>query len=331
MIDPHHLREAWAGLEAPVGGIELATIEVELAPGRAVYVGRDSENRIHLLASASGQRAIRPDRSSRGVVLVGQPLEVDGHRRLFVDLVCVAADLQLVFEQLAVDICERITRTDESPATCIRAALGEWRDLLRGHGGGPEYGEVIGLRGELEVARRLALMDPESVVRAWTGPTGTVHDFQAGRTVIEVKTSTAQSGSAVRIHGLRQLDPPPEQDLYVWFFRIMEDDTSEGIQNVVEDLLRLNVSRDGLLALLEATGYEHEDPRGWEGSFRIESSAIWRIGESFPGLRESRIGAARVAGISDVSYVIELEAGGAPLEVRETERVLRLMADAAGG
>ncbi len=327
MIDHSELHLAWSGLPVPTKGRELETVEITLGhDGRSVFLARDAHDRVHVLVSCGNRSKIASDRSSRGVMLVGQPLDIEGDRRLFADLVCVDRGLQPIFEQLAADICGRISTGEFEPFDCLKRTLAEWRDFLRGRGLGPEYSKIIGLRGELELVRRIALIDPEEALTSWVGPSGAMHDFQQGPVVMEMKTTTAQSGCVVHIHGLRQLDPPPNQDLYLWLLRILPDDTAEGISDVVDDLLSIGVPRDKLMSMLELLGYRHDDPAGWEGSFRIGSSAVWHVHDEFPGIRDSRLPQEHLSGISDLTYSIDLDAGGTPLKPSRVEAILRSIA-----
>lgn len=319
----------WAAVDVPDGSGEVLTNATSIHVNDGfVRVGIDSSGCKHLLVPC-GTGEFRQDRRSRGVALVRQTLVVEGVETQFADLVCIEVQLEAAFVELVDDIGRRIGERPEDAVSVMSETLREWRELLRYSGSKVDRSAVIGLRGELEVLRSIASRGSANDVSIWRGPLGEPFDFMRGSTILEVKTTVAQDGHNVQIHGLQQLDPPDESELALAFVRLRPDDLGESVPAVVDDLYALGVDREQLDRCLDAVGYRFELRDTWSEAFKVVEMQIWIVGDEFPGIRSSRISSSALSGVSDIQYAINLDAGGPPLGVQAQTAFLDRFAESA--
>ena len=308
-----NLNLAWLDMTSPVASGELHTREFAVATNNGqVRIGLDDAGRRHLLVPA-GNYHIEADKRSRGVLIVNQLLMVDRVETTFVDIVCVYTSLETVFTEFVSDALRRIAASPEHPIPAVTKCLMEWRRLLGRDTSAHSVWEVIGLRGELEILRTVALQNPGIIVSGWRGPTGGTFDFQNGELTIEVKATTAQQGNIIHVHGLQQLDPGTNQHLHIALVRLQENDLGESVGDVVRDLLELGVARELLMQKLEKAKFYPDAEEEWRGRYRVVEIEVWRVDDTFPGLRKSRIAERQLDGVIDVNYELDLSAGGPPI------------------
>lgn len=306
----------WQLLEPPDTSTSVRTrttsVSTESGP---IRIGLDSTRRRHLLLPVESVADVVADRSSRGILLIGQRLEVDEELRDFADLVCLDPLLNDVFHELSLDICRRIQQLPDTPLAVVGTALGEWRELLRASNQGVPWSKVVGLFGELEMLHRCAQVQPLAALSAWRGPTGGTYDFQRDDLVMEVKTTTAHLGNVVTIHGPDQVDPPAGLRLHVCVMGITPDDTGVSVVELVEDIRRLGVPADEFADLLSKVGYTNEQGTPWHDRFRVARLAIWRVDDDFPGVRRSDLPAGRLDGVRELVYSLDLDAARSSLDL----------------
>ena len=317
MLTSADLELAWLSLERPQSKLEtsFADLNVETQYG-SVCVGLDSDGaRILMVPNRGGD--VEDHVIASGLAIAEQGRLVGGRETSFADLYCNKSELHSVFSEFAADLARRFadqkgeTELDE-PFDVIMACVREWRGLL---GSAPAVEKpkqaIIGLRGELEMLRILARNSSAQALPNWRGPTGSTFDFQHGRQRLEVKTTTAQQGSEVTIHGLQQLDPVEESQLYISLVRLQEDPAGETILDVVQSLIDAGVDREELYGLLARVEFHEQQAELWPGAYRIVGPPqVWFVDEGFPGLRLSEVDAR---GIRNVEYQLELDSGGLPL------------------
>ncbi len=316
------LRSMWESLPVPLEGGVIATVPsgVITAAGEVV-MGRDTRGNVHLLVPV-GSGDVPTDNRSRGVILIGQPLDTGGTDRLYADLVCVEPGLIRVFAEFCADVLERLPDLEDEygAAGAIARMLDEWRELLRA-APAPELGPVVGLVGELEVLERIARVAPERALDLWGGSAGDVYDFQGSGDAIEVKTSTSHEGLFVEIHGPDQLDPPPDLSLYLHYVRVREDAAAPTLAERISGIVDLGVPwselRRSLVERGLSTGGEWERRR-----YRVVETRTWEVDAGFPGVRRSGLAPSALNGVDRLTYRLDLAAGGQPLAASEVEAVI---------
>jgi len=245
----------------------------------------------------------------------------------FLDLTCLAAELDGVFGEVADEIVRRIAEGDGAVKACV-STLGEFRMLLVPRQSKVRKQEIIGLIGELLLLEELLAIDGDAC-RLWRGPLGERHDFRAGGLAIEVKTSSRAGSEIMRVTSIDQLLEPSDGELCV--FRYTLEESSNGALSVGSLFGRLTgkvgdpMDLRSLLARLDCPDPRSED---WNGcSFDIEDRRAYRVTESFPRIvPRSLVAGGLPVGVGAVGYDIDLAAArDALLAPEDRQEFLRRM------
>lgn len=305
-----------------LSGSRLLTRPVGLSiGGRDVLVALDSSNEKHLLIPISGTTGV-DDHSSRGVTLGLRILRVGGLDLAFADMHCRIPQLDLVFERLIEDVLARLANTRDDPVGTCRRALDDWRALLRAAAEPIPREKIVGLIGELETMRHLAMHDPLAALDAWRGPTGCVHDFVRGRSEIEVKATTAISGNVVSVSNIDQLDPHLSEALHLIVVHLRASESAPTLDERIDSLIAAGVPRGELLTRVEQAGYVYESGADIDDRFEIRSIRAWHVDHAFPGLRRNEIGEERLSGVEKIRYELLLDSAPNCLDINEFERLI---------
>lgn len=319
----YELSERWGSIHRPTGiAVSGRSTGVSTDSG-PVLLGKDEFDCLHVLFPIEPEVSVPVDRQSRGVVLIEQTLRSNSGNNRYADLVCTEPTLEAVFAQLCSDILGRLSADESSTLSIIVEAIGEWRDLLRSAASANR--DDVGIRGELEILLQLAAVNPpQDALKAWEGPGGGIHDFKSpDGTSLEVKTSTARDSMFATIHGLDQLDPQSDHDLYVVLVRVARDEqTGASVHDLVGEIIQQGVPADPFLAKMKRHGYERDDPAGWTDPWKITDINYWHCHEDSPGMRRSEVPAQRLLGVDKVSYRLDLASMGPPLDVQDRLDVL---------
>jgi hypothetical protein len=117
-----------------------------------------------------------------------------------------------------VSVSDKIQLNHADPFAALAETVEAWRDLLRAQAILSEEAQ-LGLRGELHFMRQLIGQIGDMALTAWTGPLRQPHDFRVGGSEFEVKTTRSVNHVHV-VNGLRQLEPSPDRDLYIFSLRM---------------------------------------------------------------------------------------------------------------
>jgi len=304
-----------------VAGSQLLTRAVGVEVGeRDVLAAIDAVGDKHLLIPIATE-VVDGDNASQGVALGPRVLRTSSGDVTYADLHCRIASLALVFERLAEDILERLATDDSTPVPTCRKVLGEWRALLKAAGQTVTRETVIGLVGELEVLRLLAIHNPAAALDAWQGPSKSVHDFARSGAELEVKTTTSVDGNFISISNIDQLDPTAVTSLHLVVVHAREDASALGLDERIEELMSLGVPRDALLTKVATAGYVYGSGASVEDRYRIRSVRGWIVGSSFPGLRRADLGEERLRGVSKIRYELALDSAPKRLSDQSFEQL----------
>jgi Putative PD-(D/E)XK family member, (DUF4420) len=212
----------------------------------------------HLLVPlAAGQPGVE-DSSSRGVRLTEREL-IDGrHRGRYLDVSCELAELRDVFAVFCDDLLAHLGAEDVQPVAACLDLLERWRELLtpaRSPLLGP--GTLAGLLTELHLMEEVSARAPGDAAGLWTGPDAARADFTGLTAAVEAKATTGRERVLVEIHGLRQLDEGPLQDVYLYVEQLEAVSAGgDSVPDVVSRLLNAGVDRSLLLRGLASVGYD---------------------------------------------------------------------------
>jgi hypothetical protein len=300
-----------------VAGSQLLTRKVGIKIGGGdILAAIDAAGHKHLLIPLT-VNAVDGDNASQGVTLGFRVLHTDSGDVTYADLHCRISSLALVFERLVEDVLNRLAVDDSAPVSTCRKVLDEWRALLKAAGQSITRETVIGLVGELEVLRLLAVHNSIGALDAWRGPSMSVHDFVRDGAELEVKTTTAVDGNFISIANIDQLDPGGLTSLHLLVVQAREDSTAPGLDERIDELIGLGVPQDTLLTKLATAGYVYGSGVAIEDRFRVRSVRAWIVGDSFPGLRRAELGESRIKGVSKIRYELALDSAPKRLSDRE--------------
>ena len=242
----------------------------------------------------------------------------DGYR---VTLAAHAADV--VIEHLLDEMVQLLV-DGHPPGDVGRTALQNWRDLLARPAGSPlSEDALVGLFGELEVL--------ESVLRHggqldhWTGWQHDHCDFRLPGLVVEVKSTSSANYRRVRIHGLAQLaDPEDGSGLILVLKRLESSPTGRSVPDLVEDIVRLGVSRSLLLDRLSNLHYsDHHRSRYDSSKFMSIEVAIRRVDDTHPRLVPSMLEAVDLSSIDKIDYELNLNGDAAADLPTDLDTIIR--------
>jgi hypothetical protein len=289
-------------------------------------VGIDPTGARHLLIPIEADAEVSAV-SSAAVTLTKRMLVFDSIDQMYVDVACTRPDLFDEFAVLASEVVSALRDNSTNPAAVAARVLHDWQELLRSLSlPRLDRGGIIGLFAELRVLETLMRRDPRRRTDCWTGPSRGRYDFQRGETVLEVKGSTARRGRPVVIHGLDQLEDPPNGLLHLCWLRLeVGIERGESLGHMVESLLDLVSDPVDLEQKLRNTGYDFSTPEAYEKPLLTElERRVYRVGQDFPRLTRADLkGGDLPRGVLAVDYQIDLSGDQPrPLEPSQTDALL---------
>jgi hypothetical protein len=312
------------------GGLEIPSIPISVVTPAGpirLAVGSNGEARLLLPLSAQDE-LVGIDASDALEVTVSSYLQ-GGRAHRFLDLTCLAVELEPVFSDVVDEIIARVSR-GTGGVDAARSTLDDFRALLTpGHPNRIGRGRVAGLVAEMIVLNRLLDLSPRAW-RAWRGPTGDRHDFRTADTSLEVKASLRTGASTITVNGFEQLEPPAGGTLHLAQF-ILEP-VSGGLLTVSalgRRVLALADDPSGLRHILGSVGCSDVDEESWNrDSFRMERQTLYRVDGSFPRLVPSLFAENDpLAGVDNVTYRVDLSvATGFQCSEDEFDRLLMTLA-----
>lgn len=286
-----------------------------------MYVAIDGDRIRHLLVPADSETRVPVDRRSKGVILIGQELEVGAGRTRYADLVCVDADLSEAFVRLAEDVADRVAVANSDGPAVVQDVLEEWRALLS-RASRLSVAQSVGLFGELEILKQALNAAGPTAFAAWHGPHGSRHDFISAAASIEVKTSTRREGRLVEIHGVEQLEPPEGGKLILAWVALREDVAGARLYDQVEGAINAGAPRRALLEVLNTMGYEHDRGSASDTSWIVRECLFFVVDANFPHITADSFVDGVPPGIQEVDYVVDLAAAGPNLDGAEAHSLL---------
>lgn len=310
MRDRSWIVSGWAALRDKAPPLlshmqEVADLGVDTGFGTA-RLGIDATALPQLLLPVPlGARIARGDEPPLLRALVNRLMDRDGARSYLV-VTCLDRALERGFADLVESVLGRIEAGEASLAAYV-SAVRDFRALFtEGLRGQMDERRIRGLVAELLYLKRLVAVDRRAV-QLWFGPNQDRHDFRGGLNAIEVK-STRRVGSLVTISGLEQLAAPRGGALLLR--RYVLEPSPGGAASVgalYRWLVDAGVSRGALLERFK--GMECIDPEAAEWNhtaFNEEGCDTFRVVEDFPRLVPSSLTSNFPAGVSEITYRIDL-------------------------
>lgn len=295
------------------GPMRSLAVDAATTPNGPIVLAIDEDGHRHLLIPMEHGATVRADRKSAGIQVGSHQLLQNGSPRRYVDVSCRMPHLHDVFELIADEILDRVLDAPEAPDRTAGAVLDRWRELFgRERQSTPSKELLTGLWGELwhlrEFARR-GLRDPAR----WTGPGGSVHDFELDATALEAKATTIRQGWRLKINGIEQLDIGPGRSLHLSAVKL-EQAPGESVGDLFDELLDLGVDRYELARQVDKAGLGVDQLElSRSVCFRLVEHRAWVVDAGFPRIVPSSFpGGQLPVGVAAVDYVLDLTAWQGP-------------------
>ena len=308
------LERGWRLVESrgaiDAGSVVADPLHVLIDGTRPLMVGVDSEGDRHLLIPIDQAAEVAKTTRGGAVRIAVRALVLEGVEGTFADIVCSRPDLYDEFAVLAAEVAAAVTADATAPAETAARVIEEWRDLLRAISVPLlNRSALIGLFAELLVLERVLEIDPRRRIDCWTGPTRGRHDFQRADVVLDVKGTTARRGRPVVIHGIDQLEAPPNAELFIWWIRLeVGVGRGESLRTLATRLLDRALNPADLEQALRRAGYDFDSEDAYEEPLLTElETRLYHVDESFPALtRRDLVHGDLPARVTGVTYEIDL-------------------------
>lgn len=313
-MTPAEFTAAWEALSTPVTNDQLEAHEV--TPESGVWIARDNADHQHLLVLVDGAEELAVGETHGLSIAITRTRVAGRNDAPYVDLACLDVGAVQTFATVASDIATSVVSEPIDRRTAVVAtAVREWRWFWGVDPSRLSTAEAVGLFGELWFLNRWARPTAGSV-QAWEGSTGSRHDFQWATSSVEVKTTSRSGGSIHAIEHLDQLADPETGQLYVFSLRIARDalaaNTLNSLVAAARHALRMDpTSRSDLMAKLAQRGYVPAGQNEGDVCYRVVDEALYRVADGFPRLTLQEFPNGLPAGVSSVSYHLDMAACGA--------------------
>jgi hypothetical protein len=312
MTNSSILRSAWTSLESESDRLPgLYERRVFVHSGYAVFAGLMRPGKqlrlgVGVPASVSTEGL---ERESRGFRVIRQYVAQERSTRVWLEL--THTSFRELFEVMADDVADRVLAAqDESSAVAaMRERLNHWGRFMSASGpGGLNRENQIGLYGELTFLKTMlaAGIPGADAVKWWHGPLSENQDFQAGRRALEVKTTTGNSPTAVRISNELQLDDSDCEPLYLLHLWLRElQDSGVSLPQLIDQVIALvgGLAAHDFKDQLEKAGYhEIHRPLYEETGYVERARRYFAVEDIFPRIRRADLR----PGVSCVEYQIDL-------------------------
>ena len=226
------------------------------------------------------------------------------------------------FHRFAGILTEDFERPEQTALGSFEIAIYQWqeltsrKDLLTDE-------QKLGLQGELAFLRALLRIYGVQSVTAWTGRNRLLaerHDFRINGIDIEIK-STRNSRRQHTIHGLGQLQPSVDHNLYLFSIKYEGAGLADGrslydeIEDIRVSLGKTSSERTEFDSRIYAVGYRDVDAKHYQDKLIFaDLPALIIVDDQFPRITKdtllSSISAEISVRINDVSYRIDVEGMG---------------------
>jgi Putative PD-(D/E)XK family member, (DUF4420) len=309
-LNAAELDAAWRSLPTPDSTRVLEAVPIA---GDQIWAAVDHQGRRHLLLQVpEGSHA--PPTTTHGLQVTVARHRVRGAQpAAYLDLTCLSDDVAATFTAVAADIGADASGVsqDERLAT-VADALSRWQWFWGVEPGGLSQQDALGLFGELWFLYRWAQPSMETI-GAWTGPEGARHDFQWPSQSVEVKTTARHASGVVlhRIHNLDQLSDPEQGRLFLFSLRTVRDQLAHNTLPDLVDRIGNHLqgdprSHDEFARKLGQRGYSPVHRRRYEVPYRVLDECLYAVVPGFPRLTVNSFAAGLPAGISDISYILDM-------------------------
>lgn len=213
-----------------------------------------------------------------------------------------------VFVELASRLIIEVTSASTGTEAIRRIAkrIAAWTRFFDSRGeNGLSRSAQLGLIGELLCVQKLGkLIGFQRSIGSWTGPKGSVHDFQNECGALEVKLTTSHAPERLRITSERQLDEASHP--WLGMFAVLAQEASDGpaglsdlVDNIRTEIAEVDPASLGLFEeLLIQSGYADADREHNGVRLIVHEQHFLQVHGDFPRIRSNELR----PGVFDVAY-----------------------------
>ena len=314
---PTKIETLWTELEADItapSGLLYRRYASSVVPDVFAGIRRTTNAMQRLLAVSLPAPAVTESINLYGLTL---SVETDTARpgRQMVLLTLTDTTQTDLFGVVCEDLIAQIADETGNQAV-LNALLGrleQWTILFENLSpGGLSVEKRQGLFGELWFLNRWldAGADPAHCLTAWTGPGGSIHDFQLPDRAVELKTTSAVNPQTIQISNERQLDDSDLAHLWLWLLTLDVRPTGgQSLNELIDTLLdKLSASptRQNQFRLkVYQAGYQPIHKHLYDTpTYTLRREQVFQVSEGFPRLRLDNL----PTGVSSVRYAVALVA-----------------------
>jgi len=282
---------------------------------RKLYAGIDSMKQRHLLVPIEKDEEDYNDSESKGMSISTRKLIIKGtEQKRYIDIICQDISGHIIFDAIAEDIAEKLD--NGIPKEVVANVIGKWRNFWKKTSQEiMSSNEIMGLFGELWFLYKwlLPYLENFEAIKRWRGPFSSRHDFEWKGKSVEVKSTTNVQSRVHKIHGIDQLSPPENGDLFLFSLRLREEQGSEmtlpSLIGSCKDLLGDDIeSLSKFENILAIAGYSPlYDKEYSKFKFRVVDEKLYKVTEEFPHLERNSFINDIPSGIRLIEYSISLD------------------------
>jgi hypothetical protein len=313
-MNADELDRAWRGVRTPDTNRALEAVPVS---GDEVWAAVDYEGRRHLLLQVpDGTEA--PSTTTQGLQVNVARHQVEGRGPAeYLDLRCLSDDVAATFTAVAADIGADASHVPQAErVSAVVSALSRWQWFWGIEPGALSAQDALGLFAELWFLHRWTAGGP-TVIDAWTASVGSRHDFQWPDRSVEVKAAARRADGAVlhRVSHLDQLADPEQGQLFLFSLHVVHDQIAHNnlpdlVDRIASALRGAPQARDDFARKLGRRGYSPAHAHRYDTPYRILAERLYKVVPGFPRLTAGSFVGGMPAGVTDVSYVIDLAVCG---------------------
>ncbi len=250
----------------------------------------------------------------------------------FLRIRCTQLHLAEAFKSFLDEIRRKLKQGRYKPLDIVKVTANNWRALLSVAAKEHSAEKLAGLFGELTILDLLLERHGHDVLDTWQGPDSKPQDFRSSYCAIEVKTSFNRSSQTVTVHGLTQLDPPPQSDLFIVLVHVDESAHGAPLDDLIERVRAKGADEEMLSEKLHNLGYVPGNEHNRKSKFQVMSRNTWQVQDDAPGLRWSQLSDRHITGLAGmVKFSFSLSVLGPALTEEEEDKLLSQFMSGEGG
>lgn len=312
-MKPDDLAQRWGSLPTP-GSMGL--FEASMVTSGAELWAAVDHNRIPTLLIPVPRETQPPVIETKGLsVSVGRHRVAGREDSEYLVLQCHDDVFLAPFAAVGSEISDELADSvPDDRSRIVAAIVNRWKWFWNVERDRLSEREALGLFAELWFLDQWVGVEASSI-EAWTGSEASRHDFQWASISVEVKATAQRTdkGLVHRIQSLDQLADPESGILYLFSMQVVQDRLAQNSLPVLVDrcasqLRGLGDVRDQFLRKVSRRGYSPAHRGFHELPYRIIHEDLYEVDQKFPRLTRASFPNGLAAGITDVSYSLDMAA-----------------------